>query len=311
LEFKHVPVLLDQAIAGLKVKPSGIYVDCTLGGGGHSQAILEKLGPDGVLIGIDQDIVAIKAASQKLRGYQACFKPVHSNYREITRIVTDLGYKEIDGVIFDLGVSSYQLDTSERGFSYKQDAPLDMRMDQNATLTAEFLVNSLGEEELADIIWRYGEERWAKRIAQFIVERRKNEPIKTTGQLVDIIKGAIPAGARREGPHPAKRTFQALRIEVNKELEVLETALEDAVSLLKKGGRIAVITFHSLEDRVVKDKFKSMAKGCKCPPGFPVCICGEKPQLRVITKKPIVPTSEEINHNPRARSSKLRIAEKC
>jgi len=311
LEFRHVSVLLEETIAGLKVKPDGIYVDCTLGGGGHSQAILERLGSKGVLIGIDQDLEAIQTARQRLINYPARFEAVHANYKELTKIVNEIGYLAVDGVLFDLGVSSYQLDNAERGFSYKQDAPLDMRMDQTNPLTAEDLVNNLSEDELADIIWRYGEERWAKRIAKFIVERRTIKPIKTTGQLVDIIKAAIPAGARREGPHPAKRTFQALRIEVNKELEVLEKALEDAAKLLNKGGRIAVITFHSLEDRVVKEKFKELAKGCECPPSFPVCVCGKKPTLRVITKKPVVPSAEEIEANPRARSSKLRIGEKC
>lgn len=310
MEFHHVPVLLNQTIEHLAIKPDGIYVDCTLGGGGHSQAIINKLGPKGLLIGIDQDESAIKAASQRLGQCEARFKAVHANYKDITRIVTSLGFKEIDGVIFDLGVSSHQLDTSKRGFSYKHDAPLDMRMDQSNQLTAKDLVNNLSEKELADIIWRYGEERWSKRIAQFIVERRKSEAIKTTGQLVDVIKAAIPAGARREGPHPAKRTFQALRIEVNKELEVLETALQEAVELLKKGGRIAVITFHSLEDRVVKEKFRNMAKGCECPPNFPICICKKKPLLRIVTKKPIVPTKQELSQNPRARSSKLRVGEK-
>ena len=311
MEFRHVSVLLEETIAGLKVKPDGIYVDCTLGGGGHSQAILERLGSKGVLIGIDQDLEAIQTARQRLINYPARFEAVHANYKELTKIVNEIGYQAVDGVLFDLGVSSYQLDNAERGFSYKQDAPLDMRMDQTNPLTAEDLVNNLSEDELADIIWRYGEERWAKRIAKFIVERRTIKPIKTTGQLVDIIKAAIPAGARREGPHPAKRTFQALRIEVNKELEVLEKALEDAAKLLNKGGRIAVITFHSLEDRVVKEKFKELAKGCECPPSFPVCVCGKKPTLRVITKKPVVPSAEEIEANPRARSSKLRIGEKC
>lgn len=311
MEFRHVSVLLEETIAGLKVKPDGIYVDCTLGGGGHSQAILERLGSKGVLIGIDQDLEAIQTARQRLINYPARFEAVHANYKELTKIVNEIGYLAVDGVLFDLGVSSYQLDNAERGFSYKQDAPLDMRMDQTNPLTAEDLVNNLSEDELADIIWRYGEERWAKRIAKFIVERRTIKPIKTTGQLVDIIKAAIPAGARREGPHPAKRTFQALRIEVNKELEVLEKALEDAAKLLNKGGRIAVITFHSLEDRVVKEKFKELAKGCECPPSFPVCVCGKKPTLRVITKKPVVPSAEEIEANPRARSSKLRIGEKC
>jgi 16S rRNA (cytosine1402-N4)-methyltransferase len=310
VEFHHVPVLINQTIEYLNIKPDGIYVDCTLGGGGHSQAIISKLGSKGVLIGIDQDKTAIEAASKRLGQYEARFEAVHSNYKNITRIVTGLGFKEIDGVIFDLGVSSHQLDTSERGFSYNHDAPLDMRMDQRAQLTAEDLVNSLSEADLADIIWRYGEERWSKRIAQFIVERRKYAPLKTTGQLVDVIKAAIPAGARREGPHPAKRTFQALRIGVNKELDVLETGLQDAVTLLKKGGRIGVITFHSLEDRVVKDIFKNLAKGCECPPSFPICVCEKRSLLRIITKKPLVPTEQELKQNPRARSAKLRIGEK-
>ena len=310
MEFHHIPVLLNQTVDNMAIKPSGIYVDCTLGGGGHSKAVISKLGPEGVLIGIDQDVSAVEAASQALGEHSARFEAVHSSFGKITEILHGFGIEEIDGVLFDLGVSSYQLDTKERGFSYKLDAPLDMRMDKTNGLTAGYLVNNLGEAELADIIWRYGEERWAKRIAQFIVERREEEPIKTTGQLVEVIKAAVPAGARREGPHPAKRTFQALRIEVNNELNVLKTTLVKAVQLLKQGGRIAVITFHSLEDRIVKEQFRMMAKGCECPPGFPVCICGKKPLIHIVTKRPIVPAAQEININPRARSAKLRIGEK-
>lgn len=308
MEFHHVPVLLEEAIELLNIKPDGVYVDCTLGGGGHSEAILKKL-KGGFLLGIDQDKDAIQAASKRLEAYPN-FRAVHANFKELKNVLKHVGICQVDGILFDIGVSSYQLDQGERGFSYMQDAPLDMRMDRSQTLTAKELVNNLAEEKLAQIIWQYGEERWSKRIARFIVERREKSPIETTGQLVEIIKAAIPAGARRKGHHPAKKTFQALRIAVNNELGVLTQAVQDGVEVLKKDGRIAVITFHSLEDRIVKDTLRTLAKGCQCPPNFPLCTCGQKPQVEILTKKPVVASAEELETNPRARSAKLRAAVK-
>ncbi|WP_227767118.1 16S rRNA (cytosine(1402)-N(4))-methyltransferase RsmH [Zhaonella formicivorans] len=310
MEFHHVPVLLKETLELLAVKPDGIYVDCTLGGGGHSEAILKKLEAKGLLIGIDQDKDAINATSQRLAVYGSKFKAVHANYSQLARILAAHDVRGIDGVLFDLGVSSYQLDAGERGFSYMHDAPLDMRMDRSRNTSAKELVNCLSEEELARVIWEYGEERWAKRIAQFIIQKRKQAPIETTGQLVEVIKAAIPAGARREGPHPAKRTFQALRIAVNQELEVLKNTIEQAVHFLHPGGRIAIITFHSLEDRIVKEIFRKLARGCTCPPGFPVCVCGKEPVIDILTKKPVVASPLELKVNPRARSAKLRAAVK-
>jgi len=310
MEFHHVPVLLKETLELLAVKPDGIYVDCTLGGGGHSEAILKKLEAKGLLIGIDQDKDAINATSQRLAVYGSKFKAVHAHYSQLARILAAHDVRGIDGVLFDLGVSSYQLDAGERGFSYMHDAPLDMRMDRSRNTSAKELVNCLSEEELARVIWEYGEERWAKRIAQFIIQKRKQAPIETTGQLVEVIKAAIPAGARREGPHPAKRTFQALRIAVNQELEVLKNTIEQAVHFLHPGGRIAIITFHSLEDRIVKEIFRKLARGCTCPPGFPVCVCGKEPVIDILTKKPVVASPLELKVNPRARSAKLRAAVK-
>lgn len=307
MEYSHVPVLLHETIEILNIRPDGVYVDCTLGGGGHSEAILKRL-ENGFLLGIDQDQDALQAASQRLQAFGSKFKAIHANFRELKKALNNVGICQVDGVLFDLGVSSYQLDQGERGFSYMQDAPLDMRMDRTRSLTAKELVNNLPEEELARILWEYGEERWSKRIARFIVERRKDGPIETTGQLVEIIKAAIPSGARRTGHHPAKRTFQALRIAVNDELGALTQGLLDAVDVLKKDGRIAVITFHSLEDRIVKDTFRTLAKGCQCPPDFPVCACGQKPKVEILTKKPIVASLQELEENPRARSAKLRAA---
>lgn len=311
MQFSHTSVLVNETIELLNIKAKGIYVDCTLGGGGHSAAILAKIDAEGLLIGLDQDLAAVEAAQEKLDNIaKGNFKAVHANFSQLNCVMGDLGITEIDGILFDLGVSSYQLDTAARGFSYMQDAPLDMRMNQRATVSARDLINNLPAEELASIISAYGEERWAKRIAEFIVERRTHGAVETTGQLVKIIKAAIPAGARREGSHPAKRTFQALRIAVNKELDILEQALQQAVGILKKEGRIAVITFHSLEDRIVKDTFKGLARGCICPPNFPVCVCGKERVLEIITKKPIMPTAVELQANPRARSAKLRVAVK-
>ncbi|MDS1029568.1 16S rRNA (cytosine(1402)-N(4))-methyltransferase RsmH [Bacillota bacterium LX-D] len=305
----HIPVLFNETMDLLNIRPGGVYVDCTLGGGGHSSGILTRLRGQGLLIGLDQDEEALKEAGQKLAGYEN-FKAVRTNFSRLDLVLKELGIDFIDGILFDIGVSSHQLDAGERGFSYMQDAPLDMRMDQENLLTAQELVNNLSEPELSKILWEYGEEKWAKRIANFIVAERIKNPIETTSQLVDIIKAAIPSKARREGPHPAKRTFQALRIAVNRELDVLARALEQSVPLLKPGGRIAVITFHSLEDRIVKEKFRSLSTGCTCPPDFPVCMCHQKPLLRLITRKPITASGQELEENPRARSAKLRVAER-
>jgi 16S rRNA (cytosine1402-N4)-methyltransferase len=310
MEFEHRTVLLDRTIEYLKVVPGGVYVDCTLGGGGHSLEILKRLGEKGRLIGIDRDQNAIKAAGERLASFSDKAVLVHGNFRDIRRIVHGIGITAVDGVVMDLGVSSHQLDQRERGFSYMQDAPLDMRMDRQQSLTAMEVVNTYSEADIARVISGYGEERWARRIAAFIVREREKAPIKTTGQLVDIIKAAIPASARRKGPHPAKRTFQALRIEVNDELGILERAVKDGVDLLKSGGRICVITFHSLEDRKIKNIFRELENPCTCPPKAPACVCGKKPVIRVVTRKPVVPDKEEIQQNPRARSAGLRVAEK-
>ncbi len=309
MEFKHISVLLDEVLEGLDIKENGIYVDCTLGGAGHSKEILKRLNSDGRLIGIDQDSDALKAASEKLKDFNNVTY-VHNNFTNITSILDELNVEAVDGILMDLGVSSYQLDTDERGFSYMKDASLDMRMNREEELSAYDIVNGYSEEDLYRIIREYGEEKFAKRIAQFITDRRKNNSIKTTLELVDIIKAAIPAKARREGPHPAKRTFQAIRIEVNKELEILDKAIEGAVRKLKTGGRLNIITFHSLEDRIVKNKFKELENPCTCPKEFPICICGKKSEIKIITRKPIEPSSEEVTNNPRSRSAKLRIAER-
>lgn len=310
MEFEHRTVLLDRTIEYLKVVPGGVYVDCTLGGGGHSLEILKRLGERGRLIGIDRDQNAIKAAGERLASFSDKAVLVHGNFKDIRRIVHGIGITAVDGVVMDLGVSSHQLDQRERGFSYMQDAPLDMRMDRQQSLTAMEVVNTYSEADIARVISGYGEERWARRIAAFIVREREKAPIKTTGQLVDIIKAAIPASARRKGPHPAKRTFQALRIEVNDELGILERAVKDGVDLLKSGGRICVITFHSLEDRKIKNIFRELENPCTCPPKAPACVCGKKPVIRAVTRKPVVPDKEEIQQNPRARSAGLRVAEK-
>ncbi len=310
MEFEHRTVLLDRTIEYLKVVPGGVYVDCTLGGGGHSLEILKRLGEKGRLIGIDRDQNAIKAAGERLASFSDKAVLVHGNFRDIRRIVHGIGITAVDGVVMDLGVSSHQLDQRERGFSYMQDAPLDMRMDRQQSLTAMEVVNTYSEADIARVISGYGEERWARRIAAFIVREREKALIKTTGQLVDIIKAAIPASARRKGPHPAKRTFQALRIEVNDELGILERAVKDGVDLLKSGGRICVITFHSLEDRKIKNIFRELENPCTCPPKAPACVCGKKPVIRAVTRKPVVPDKEEIQQNPRARSAGLRVAEK-
>ncbi|MBS7527532.1 16S rRNA (cytosine(1402)-N(4))-methyltransferase RsmH [Fusibacter paucivorans] len=310
MAFHHVTVLLKETIEGLNIKPNGIYVDGTLGGGGHSFQVLQRLTDDGLLIGIDQDQDALNAAGKRLGIFENRFKPVHANFSEITSVLKTLGIEKIDGMMMDLGVSSYQLDEAERGFSYMNDGKLDMRMNRNDTLSAHDVVNDYEERELFRIIKEYGEEKWASRIAKFIVEARSSNPIETTFELVDIIKAAIPAKARAEGPHPAKRTFQAIRIEVNDELKIIENTVNDAVEALNPGGRLCMITFHSLEDRIVKNAYRQLAQGCTCPPELPVCVCGGEPKVKLITRKPIAPSEEETEKNPRARSAKLRICEK-
>jgi len=308
-DFHHVSVLLREAVANLVTDPQGIYVDCTLGGAGHSQAILERLEPGGRLIAFDQDPAAI-ANAQALLGDNPQTTLIHANFARLAENLSKLGAGPVKGILFDLGVSSPQLDQAERGFSYLHDAPLDMRMDPNNPLTARTIVNDWSEQELARVIWEYGEENWARRIAELIVRERQSRLIETTGQLVALIKEAIPAPARRTGPHPAKRTFQALRIVVNDELGALGHALDQAIDCLDVGGRVAAITFHSLEDRMVKEKMQSWLGRCICPPGLPVCRCGAQAVARLITRKPLVPSPWEIEHNPRARSAKLRVAEK-
>jgi 16S rRNA (cytosine1402-N4)-methyltransferase len=309
MSFNHVSVLLGECIEALNVKPNGIYVDGTLGGGGHSFKILQLL-DSGKLIGIDQDTDALNAATGRLKIFEDRFVPFHSNFSKLTYVLDELGVEKIDGLLLDLGVSSYQLDEAERGFSYMNDGKLDMRMNQSDTFTAYEIVNTYSEAQLTQIISEYGEENWANRIAKFIVAERSEKPIETTFELVEVIKKAIPAGARKDGPHPAKRTFQAIRIEVNNELKIIEQTIEQAVERMNKGGRIAIITFHSLEDRIVKNAFRRLAQGCTCPPEFPVCVCGGKPKVKLISRKPILPSDEEIEGNPRARSAKLRVVEK-
>ncbi|HZX21789.1 MAG TPA: 16S rRNA (cytosine(1402)-N(4))-methyltransferase RsmH [Clostridia bacterium] len=308
--FEHVPVLLEECIENLNIKKDGIYVDGTLGGAGHSGEIIKHLNESGLLIGIDRDENAIKAATKILADVTGKVKLVKDNFSNLKNILEDLGVESFDGLLLDLGVSSHQLDEAGRGFSYMHDAPLDMRMDDSDSLTAKDIVNSYPEKDLEKIIKDYSEERWAKRIAQFIVEFRERGKIVTTHQLVDIIKRAIPKGARVNGPHPAKRTFQAIRIEVNKELDVIEGTIEAAVKKLNLGGRICIITFHSLEDRIVKNTFRSLVNPCVCPKEFPICQCNKKPTIKIITRKPIVPTEKELGINPRSRSAKLRVAEK-
>lgn len=311
MNFEHVSVLLNECIEGLNIKSGGVYVDCTLGGGGHSSQIVKRLSDKGMLIGIDQDSNAIAAASERLKDYTNV-KYVHDNFSNIENIIEslDLGQESVDGFLLDLGVSSHQLDEAERGFSYNHDAPLDMRMDIRSPLSAYKVVNEYSMDELNRIIREYGEERWAKRIAQFIVQEREIKPIETTFELVSVIKKAVPKGARADGPHPAKRTFQAIRIEVNNELGILEDTINSMVDILKSGGRICIITFHSLEDRIVKNVFRNLENPCTCPRDFPICVCGKKPKVKVITRKPIAPSKEELEVNHRSRSAKLRIVEK-
>lgn len=310
MRFEHEPVLLKQTIDALDIKENGIYVDCTVGGAGHSIEILKRMGPDGKLVAIDQDQEALIAATKKLNDYKDQVYFIKCNYAYLGKILDSLSIDKVDGVLMDIGVSSYQLDNGERGFSYHQDAELDMRMDKEQELTAKYIVNNYSKEELEKIFWNYGEEKWGMRIAEFIIESREEKEINTTFDLVTIIKNAIPKKVRMEGKHPAKRIFQALRIEVNKELDVLETGINSAVERLKKGGRLAVISFHSLEDRIVKNIYKELSRGCTCPPEFPVCVCNKKETIKVITKKPIIADEKELEVNDRARSAKLRVCEK-
>ena len=307
--FAHRSVMLEPCMTALNIKPDGIYVDGTAGGGGHSYEIAKRL-TTGRLIAIDQDEAAIKAASAKLAPLGERAQVVRNNFCHVADVLDTLGIESIDGILLDLGVSSYQLDTPERGFSYMSDAPLDMRMDMRSEKNAYLVVNTYSEFDLRRILFEYGEERFAARIASRIVEAREQKPIETTGELTTLIKSAIPAAARDGGHHPAKRSFQAIRIEVNAELDVIRPALEAAANRLRKGGRMAVITFHSLEDRIVKQTFADMASGCTCPKGLPVCVCGKTPTVKVISRKPILPDEEELEFNPRSRSAKLRVAEK-
>ena len=308
--FSHYSVLKNEAIEALNIKENGIYVDCTAGGGGHSLEILKRLSPEGRLFCIDRDDAALKACAERLKDYEGRFCTVKSNFSDVGEVLKNEGIGRINGALLDLGVSSYQLDTPERGFSYMADAPLDMRMDGRGERTAYDVVNTYSEADLRRILFSYGEERFAGRIAARIVSARATHPIETTGELSELIKAAIPAAAREGGHHPAKRSFQAIRIEVNGELDVIRPALEAATDLLNPGGRMAVISFHSLEDRIVKDTFAELARGCICPPDLPVCVCGRKPRVRPVSRKPILPSAEELEDNPRARSAKLRVAEK-
>ena len=309
MDFSHKSVLLNETIEGLNVRKGKIYLDGTLGGAGHSYEILKKLDGTGLLIGIDQDEEALKAAREKLSDFKNV-EFFNLNYIDFEKALDELGIEKIDGVLLDIGVSSYQFDNPERGFSYRFDAPLDMRMDKSLEISAKDIVNTYSEDEITEIIKEYGEEKWASRISKFIVQERKNKKIETTFELVEIIKNAIPAGARRNGPHPAKRTFQALRIEVNKELDVLKNSIDKFVHRLNPGGRIAIITFHSLEDRIVKNSFKYLEKDCICSPTSPICTCNKKREIKIITRKPITASEEELKENNRSHSAKLRIAEK-
>lgn len=307
MAFVHKSVLLQPTIENLDIKPDGIYVDGTLGGGGHSYHILKQLGERGRLIGIDQDIAAITAAKETLKAFEDKLTVIHSNYCEIEKILKELQIEKVDGILLDLGVSSYQLDTKERGFTYREDVALDMRMDQRQTITAKDIINEYSEFDLYRIIRDYGEDKFAKNIAKHIVRARQKAPIETTGELTELIKNAIPMKVRSTGGHPAKKTFQAIRIELNKELEVLNNSIDTMIDLLNPSGRLCIITFHSLEDRIVKTRFRNNENPCICLPDFPICICGRKSKGTVITRKPILPTEEEIAENSRAKSAKLRV----
>ncbi|MEG1412880.1 MAG: 16S rRNA (cytosine(1402)-N(4))-methyltransferase RsmH [Acidaminococcaceae bacterium] len=304
MEFVHKSVLLAESIDWMITARDGIYVDCTMGGAGHTKAFAQQLTAAGTIVGIDQDADAINAAEGRLTELACNVQVVQANFKNFAQALDNLGIEQIDGIFFDLGVSSYQLDTPARGFSYMQDGPLDMRMNKDSKLDAAYIINHYGAEELNDIIYRYGEERWSKRIVEFIVAARKIKPLTTTGELVEIIKNAIPKAARQDGPHPAKRTFQAIRIAVNDELNILEQVVEQGVARLKSGGHIGVITFHSLEDRIIKQTLARLAKGCTCPPQFPMCVCGKKPLVKKLIS--IKPSEEEITENPRSRSARLR-----
>lgn len=310
MNFQHTSVLLEETIANLKIKPDGTYVDGTLGGAGHASEVCKRLSATGRFIGIDQDDAAIAAAGERLREFGERVTIIRSNYCNMVSRLQERGILGVDGILLDLGVSSYQLDTAERGFTYREDAPLDMRMDQRAELSAYDVVNGYSEEQLVRILRDYGEERFARNIARNICTTRQEEPIRTTGELTEIIKRSIPAKIRATGGHPAKRTFQAIRIEVNQELTVLEESLDGMIDLLNDGGRLCVITFHSLEDRIVKNIFRKNEHPCTCPPDFPVCVCGKKSKGTVITRKPILPGEEEMTVNPRSKSAKLRVFER-
>ena len=315
--FHHITVLKEEAVEGLNIKPEGIYVDCTLGGAGHSAVIASQLSASGLLIALDQDDIALANAKVKLAPYEDRVRLIKTNFRYIEEVLRDLpevpkvdGVPQVDGILFDLGVSSPQLDEADRGFSYNHDAPLDMRMDQDAMLTAYDIVNTWSEQEIAKILFEYGEEKFSRRIAKNIVEARQLAPIETTGHLAELVKEGIPAAARRTGGHPAKRSFQALRIAVNDELGAVEEALNKTVRCLAPGGRASVITFHSLEDRICKQIFAQYIEKCTCPPDFPMCVCGKKGTLKLVNRKPYIPSQRELDDNPRSRSAKLRIAEK-
>ena len=311
MAFKHISVLLEETVDGLNVRPDGIYVDATLGGGGHAYEVCSRLDDKGRFIGIDQDADAIEAAGKRLEGFGEKVTIIRSNYRDMKPQLHRIGIDKVDGIVLDLGVSSYQLDTAERGFSYRADAPLDMRMDQRQKMTVRDIVNEYSQSELFRLIRDFGEERFAQNIAKHIVEERKKSPIETTGQLNEIIKHAIPMKMRKTGGHPSKRTFQALRIELNHELDVLKDSLDDMIDMLNPGGRICIITFHSLEDRIVKNAFRRNENPCTCPSDFPVCVCGKVSKGKVVTRKPILPSAEEMESNSRSKSAKLRIFERA
>lgn len=310
MAFQHTSVLLEETIDGLAVKPDGIYVDATLGGGGHAFEVCSRLNGNGRFIGIDQDAAAIEAAGERLKDFGEKVTIIRSNYRELKSVLRSIGVEKVDGIVLDLGVSSYQLDTAERGFSYREDAPLDMRMDRRQKMTARDIVNDYSEMDLYRVIRDYGEDKFAKNIARHIVAERAKRPIETTGQLVEIIRHAIPMKYQKKSGHPAKRTFQAIRIELNRELEVLRNSLDDMIDLLNPGGRLCIITFHSLEDRIVKSAFKKNEDPCTCPKDFPVCVCGKVSKGSIVTKKPILPGEEEMEENSRSKSAKLRIFER-
>ena len=311
MEFKHKSVLLNETIDGLNIKPDGIYVDGTLGGGGHAYEVCRRLGEKGSIVGIDQDAAAIEAASARLKDFGEKVTIVRSNYCDMKSKLHELGIDKVDGIVLDLCVSSYQLDTAERGFSYREDAPLDMRMDTRQKMTARDIVNDYTEADLYRVIRDYGEDKFAKNIAKHIVQARAVKPVETTAELSEIIRASIPMKFQKKSGHPAKRTFQAIRIELNRELDVLRDSLDDMIDLLNPGGRLCIITFHSLEDRIVKSAFRKNENPCTCPPDFPVCVCGKKSKGSIITKKPILPSEEELEYNSRSKSAKLRIFEHC